>query len=64
MTEVPIICVRRFGLAGNEMKLLFKFKTESEVDTASNQGSSVYEGITTKSILIETGRIVIAHLLP
>ena len=64
MTEVPIICVRRFGLAGNEMKLLFKFKTESEVDTASNQGSSVYEGITTKSILIETGRVVIAHLLP
>ena len=64
MTEVPIICVRRFGLAGNEMKLLFKFKIESEVDTASNQGSSVYEGITTKSILIETGRIVIAHLLP
>lgn len=51
MTEVPIICVRRFGLAGNEMKLLFKFKIESEVDTASNQGSSVYEGITTKSIL-------------
>ena len=64
MTEVPIICVRRFGLAGNEMKLLFKFKIESEVDTASNQGSSVYEGITTKSILIETGRVVIAHLLP
>ena len=64
MTEVPIICVRRFGLAGNEMKLLFKFKIESEVDTVSNQGSSVYEGITTKSILIETGRIVIAHLLP
>ena len=64
MTEVPIICVRRFGLAGNEMKLLFKFKIENEVDTASNQGSSVYEGITTKSILIETGRIVIAHLLP
>ena len=64
MTEVPIIFVRRFGLAGNEMKLLFKFKIESEVDTASNQGSSVYEGITTKSILIETGRVVIAHLLP
>ena len=64
MTEVPIICVRRFGLAGNEMKLLFKFKIESEVDTVSNQGSSVYEGITTKSILIETGRVVIAHLLP
>ena len=64
MTEVPIICVRRFGLAGNEMKLLFKFKIESEVDTASNQGSSVYEGLTTKSILIETGRVVIAHLLP
>ena len=64
MTEVPIICVLRFGLAGNEMKLLFKFKIESEVDTVSNQGSSVYEGITTKSILIETGRIVIAHLLP
>ena len=64
MTEVPIICVRRFGLAGNEMKLLFKFKIESEVDTVSNQGSSVYEGITTKSILTETGRIVIAHLLP